>query len=166
VAVDLDLLGRRRDDPVPEYARRLRPLRRICAGLAGAVALFAFLSWLLVDQAGGAPGVPPALPLVLSLLAALLILLSSRVRASILRRALPRSPALPIDPEAVLAAYWRATLVSFAILEAAALIGVLVALTSGSAGYGIVLCSISLLGMLTRWPRANEVDRVIRGRLR
>ena len=164
--MDLDLLGERRDDPLPEYARRLRPLRRVCAGLAGAVALFVLLIWLLVRQAGGAvPRTPPALPLTLSLFAALLILLSSRVRSVILRRALPRSPALAIDPEAVLAAYWRATLVSFAILEAAALIGVLVSLTSGSAGYGIVLCSIGLFGMLTRWPRATEVDRRVRGRL-
>jgi hypothetical protein len=165
--VDLDLLGQRQDDPVPGYARRLRPLRRICAGLAGAVALFAVLSWLLIRQAGGAvPGAPPALPLTLSLFAALLILLSSRVRSSILRRAFPRSPVLPTDPETVLGAYWRATLVSFAILETAALVGVLVALTSGSATYGIVLCLISSFGMLTRWPRATEVDRLVRGRLR
>jgi hypothetical protein len=164
--VDVDLLGKRRDDPVPGYAWRLRPLRRICAGLAGAVALFAVLSWLLVRQAGEAvPGAPPALPLTFTLLAAMLILLSSRFRSSILRRAFPRSPALPIDPEAVLTAYWRATLISFAILETAGLIGVLVALTSGSATYGVVLCAISAFGMLTRWPRATEVDRLVRGRL-
>jgi hypothetical protein len=164
--VDLDLLGKRRDDPVPGYARRLRPLRRICAGLAGAVALFAALSWLLVRQAGGAvPGTPASLPLTLSLFAALLILLSSRIRSSILRRAFPRSPVLPTDPDAVLAAYWRATLISFAILEIAALLGLLVALTSGSATYGVVLCLVSAFGMATRWPRATEVDRLVRGRL-
>lgn len=165
--MDLDLSGKRRDDPVPGYARRLRPLRRICAAMAGAVALFAVLSWLLVSQAGGAvPGAPPALPLTLSLLAAMLILLSSRFRWSILRRAFPRSPALPVDPEAVLAAYGRATLISFAILETAALLGLLVALTSGSATYGVVLCLVSSFGMLSRWPRATEVDRIVRGRLR
>jgi hypothetical protein len=109
---------------------------------------------------------PAALPLSLSLFAAILILLSSRIRWSILRRAFPRSAALSIDPEAVLAAYSRATLVSFAILETAALVGVLVALASGSAAYGIVLCLASAFGMLTRWPRAGEVDRLVRGRLR
>jgi hypothetical protein len=165
--VDLDLSGKRRDDPVPEYARRLRPLRRICAALAGAVALYAVLAWVLFRQAGGAvPGVPAAVPLILTLLATMLILLSSRFRSSILRRAFPRSAALPIDPEAVLGAYWRATLFSFALLETVALLGLLVALTSGSATYGIVVCLVSSLGMLTRWPRASEVDRLVRGHLR
>jgi hypothetical protein len=165
--VDLEFIDQRQDDPIPGYARRLRPLRRICIGLLGAVALFAALSWLLVRKAGEAvPGAPQALPLSLTLFAAILILLSSRFRWSILRRAFPRSAALPIDPEVVLAAYSRATLVSFAILETAALAGLLVALTSGSATYGVVLCLFSLLAMLTRWPRAGEVDRLVRGRLR
>ena len=164
--MDLDLSGRPRNNPVPGYARRLRPLQRVCAGLAAAVALFAVLSGLLVGRSGGVPGAPPALPLTLSLFAALLILLSSRVHWTIVRRAFPRLPGLATDPEAVLAAYARASLVSFAILLTAALAGLLVALTSGSVAYGVVLCLVALAGMLTRWPRATEVDRIVRGRLR
>ena len=165
--MDLDLTGRRRADPVPGYARRLRPLRRICAALLGAVALSGFLSWLLVRQAGAAvAGVPPALPLTLSLFAALLILLSSRFHWMILRRALPRSAALPVDPEAVLAAYGKGTLISFALLETAALVGLLVALASGSPAYGVLLGFICAIAMATRWPRGTEVDRIVRGRLR
>jgi hypothetical protein len=164
--MDLDLSGRPRNDPIPGYARRLRPAQRICAGLAAAVALFAVLSWLLVRRSGGVAGVPPALPLTLSLFSALLILLSSRFHWAIVRRAFPRSPALPIDPDAVLTAYFRASLISFAILVTAGLIGLLVALTSGSVTYGVVLCLVSLFGMLTRWPRASEADRIVRGRLR
>jgi F0F1-type ATP synthase membrane subunit c/vacuolar-type H+-ATPase subunit K len=165
---DLDLTGRRRDDPTPEYARRLRSVARICAALAGSVALFAVLSWFLTREAGGhpVPGLPPSVPLGLALLAAVLILLSSRLRSSILRRAFPRSAALEVNPDAVLAAYGRAALASFAILETAALLGLVISLTSGSAYYGIVLCSASAFGMLTRWPRAAEVDRLLRGRTR
>jgi hypothetical protein len=165
--VDLDLIGKRHDDPVPGYALRLRPLRRICAALLGAVALFGFLSWLLVSQAGAAvAGAPPALPLSLSFFAAMLILFSSRFRWTILRRVFPRSAALPVDPEAVLAAYGKGTLISFAILETAALVGLLVALTSGSPTYGVLLCFICAVAMATRWPRGSEVDRIVRGRLR
>jgi hypothetical protein len=29
-----------------------------------------------------------------------------------------------------------------------------------------VLCAVALLGMLTRWPRAAELDRILRGRVR
>ncbi len=164
VDLDLDLTGRRRDDPVPGYALRLRPAVRICSFQLGTVALFAVLCWAVTRRGGGIPGLPPAVPLVLSLLGAALILLSSRFRSTPVRRVIPRSPALPVDADAVLAAYRRGTLLSFAILEFAALLGIGVAVTSGFATYGIVLCIASALGMLTRWPRASEVDRLIRGR--
>jgi hypothetical protein len=160
--MDLDLTGRRRDDPTPQYADRLRPVLRICRALAGTVMLFAILSWTLTREAGG--GLPPVVPLALSLFAAVLILLSSRFRSSVLRRAFPRSAELRASPETVLAAYGKATLISFAILEAAALLGLVVSMTSGSAYHGIVLCVATLFAMLTRWPRAAEVDRLLRGR--
>jgi hypothetical protein len=163
VDLDLDLSGKRRDDPVPRYAERLRPAVRICSFQLGTVALFALMCWGLARRGGGMI-VPPAVPLTLSLLGALLILLSSRFRSSTVRRAIPRSAALPINPDAVLAAYKRGTLLSFAILEFAALLGVGVAVTSGAAIYGIVLCVVSAFAMLTRWPRASEVDRLVRGR--
>ena len=164
---DLDLSGRRRDDPTPEYARRLRPVTRICAALAGSVALLAILSWILTRGSGGrpVPGLPSEVPIGLAFLAAVLILLSSRLSSSILRRAFPRSAALQPTPDAVLAAYERAALAGFAILEIAALLGLGISLTSGSAYYGIVLCVASAFGMLTRWPRASEVDRLLRGRV-
>jgi hypothetical protein len=165
--LDLDLTGRRRDDPTPEYARRLRPVIRICAALGGSVLLLAVLSWALTrDLRRPIPGLPPAVPLALALLAAVLILLSSRLRSSVLRRAFPRSAVLPPQPDAVISAYGKATLAGFAILESAALLGLLVSLTSGSAYFGIVLCVAALFGMLTRWPRASEVDRLLRGRVR
>ena len=107
---------------------------------------------------------PTAVPLVLSLLAAMMILLSSRFRSTPVRRAIPRSPVLPVNPDTVLAAYKRGTLWSFAVLEFAAVLGIGVALTTGSGTYGIVLCLASAFCMLTRWPRASELDRLIRGR--
>lgn len=164
--LDLDLSGKRRDDPTPGYALRLRPTVRLCAILAVLVALIAVLSWFLVREADGRPwpGLPPSVPLFLVMLAAVLILLSTRFRASILRRAFPRSAALPIQPDAVIAAYQKATLASFLILEVSALCGLLVALTSGAAAYGIIVCAVVLFGMINRWPRATVVDRLIRGR--
>ena len=63
-----------------------------------------------------------------------------------------------------LAGYQRATILSFAALEAAALLGLLVALLSGKTSYGLVLCGAALLGMVSRWPREVEVDRLMRGK--
>ena len=162
--LDLDLTGRRRDDPVPGYAQRLRPAVRICTFQLGTVVLLAVLCWALTRRGGGIPGLPASVPLVLSLLAAMMILLSSRFRSTPVRRSIPRSPALPVNPDTVLAAYKRGTLMSFAILEFAAVLGIGVALTTGYGTYGIVLCLASAFCMLTRWPRATELDRLIRGR--
>ncbi|HEX6903526.1 MAG TPA: hypothetical protein VF789_27665 [Thermoanaerobaculia bacterium] len=164
--MDLDLTGRRGDDPVPEYARRLRPLTRLCAALLGVPVLLAVLSWVLVGEPGDAPLLPKAFRISLALFAAILILISSRYRTMILRRAVPRSAELEVKPETLLAAYRRATLISFVILSVASLVGLMVALGSGLAVYGIVLCGASALAMLSRWPRATEVDHLVRRRAR
>ena len=164
--MDLDLTGRRRDDPISEYAQRLRPLTRLCAVLLGVPVLLGVLSWVLVGQPGDSPLLPKAFRISLALFAAILILVSSRFRAVTLRRAIPRSAELEVKPETLLAAYQRATLIGFLILGVAALIGLIVALGSGLAVYGIVLCVASALAMLSRWPRATEVDHLVRRRAR
>lgn len=147
-------------------AADLQKLRRLCTALAVSVWVYGIAILLLVDYEGGRPvaPVPGMVPLSLTGLAAILILLSSRVRTTILRKALRQNPALPIDGAKVAAGYQRATLLSFATLEAAAVLGLLVALLSGKTSYGLVLCGAVLLGMFSRWPREVELDRLIRGR--
>lgn len=164
--LDLDLSGRRRDDPTPGYALRLRGVTRLCAALLGVAGVCAVLSWVLTRPGTWRPipHLPPLVPLMASVLAAVLILLISRVRSSILRPAFPRSPELKVQPGTVLAAYARAAAASFALLEGAALLGLAVALLSGSASYGIVICAAAAFGMLASWPGAAEVDRLIQGR--
>ncbi|HEX7184895.1 MAG TPA: hypothetical protein VF756_23920 [Thermoanaerobaculia bacterium] len=143
----------------------LRPLRTACAVLAGAVGLCVVLSWLLVEGLGIRfnQGVPDAVPIVLTAVAMVLILLSSRLRTTILRGSIPRNPAIPIDVEKVLRAYRKATLASFATLVAASLLGLLIALLSGIAFYGIFLCIAAAFAMFTRWPRLVDADRISRG---
>ena len=144
----------------------LQKLRRLCTALAGSVWVYGIAVLLLVDYEGGRPvaPVPGTVPLSLTGLAAILILLSSRIRTTILRKALRQNPALPIDGAKVVDGYQRATLLSFAMLEAAAVLGLLVALLSGKTSYGLVLCGAALLGMFSRWPREVELDRLIRGK--
>lgn len=164
----MDLYGRLKsiDEDLERIAARLAPLRRICTALACTVWAYAIVAWLLVDYRGMRPMADIPDPVLLSLtgLTAILILLSSRVRTMVLRRSLPRNPALPINGDAVLGAYQRGTLLSFALLETAAVLGLLIALLSGRSSYGIVLCGAALIGMLTRWPREVEADRLMRGR--
>ncbi len=142
-------------------------LRTICKVLAAFVLAYGVAGWFLVEGFQLRPfgEVPVALPISMTFLAAVLILLASRLRTAILRSGLPSNRMIPIDPGGLLSAYQRATLVSFAVLELAALMGLLVALLSGSSFYGVVLCVASFLSMLLRWPKAYELDRLARGRV-
>jgi hypothetical protein len=141
-------------------------LRTICKALAASVLAYGVAGWFLVEGFQLRPfgKVPVALPISMTFLAAVLILLASRLRTALLRSGLPSSRLIPTDMGNLLSAYQRATLVSFAVLELASLMGLLVALLSGSSFYGVVLCVASFLSMLLRWPKANEVDRLARGR--
>jgi hypothetical protein len=142
-------------------------LRLLCKVLAGFVLAYGIAGWFLVEGFQVLPfgKVPVALPISMTFLAAVMILLASRLRTAILKSGLPSNRMLPADPGNLLSAYRRATLVSFAVLEIAALMGLLVALLSGSSFYGMVLCVASFLSMLLRWPNARELDRLARGRV-
>lgn len=142
-------------------------LRIICKVLAALVLAYGVAGWFLIEGFQLRPfgKVPDALPLSMTFLAAVLILLASRLRTAILRSGLPSNRMIPSDMGNLMSAYQRATLVSFAVLEIAALMGLLVALLSGSAFYGVVLCLASFLSMLLRWPKAQELDRLARGRV-
>jgi hypothetical protein len=153
-------------DPDGRIAKSLRPLRLLCGALAGTVGLYAVLSWVLLEGMAYRPlhGIPPAVPVSLTAFAMIMLLLSSRLRTNILRKAVPAGTGLPVNLDRLLEAYRRATLTSFAVLEGAALLGLAVALLSGTAFYGIVLGAASLVSMFTRWPQVTDVDRIARGR--
>lgn len=149
-------------------AERLRGTRVVCMALAGFVLAYGVAGWFLIEgfQLHPFGKLPDAVPLSLTFLAAVLILLGSRIRTAILKSGLIRSLASgQVELGNLIPAYQRATLVSFAVLEFAALMGLLVALLSGSSFYGLVLCLASFFSMILRWPRAEEVDRLARGRV-
>ena len=147
-------------------ASRIRPLRAMCGVLAGMVGACAVTAWMLVEGLGIRmnQGVSDALPLSLTVFSMIMILLSSRLRTSLLRRAIPRTPSTEINLETLLSAYQQASLASFAVLTAAAILAVLVALFSGTAFYGIFLCVAAAVAMFTRWPSLRDADRIARGR--
>lgn len=147
---------------------RLRGIRVVCMSLAGFVLAYGVAGWFLIEgfQLHPFGRIPDAVPIALTFLAAVLILLGSRIRTALLRSGLTTSlVSRQVDLANLIPAYQRATLVSFAVLEIAALMGLFVALLSGSAFYGLVLCLASFFSMLLRWPRAEEVDRLARGRI-
>jgi hypothetical protein len=62
----------------------------------------------------------------------------------------------------VAGAYTRATIVGFALLDAAAALGLAVAAVTGTARYALVICAAAALGMLARWPRRAAVLALLR----
>ena len=153
-------------DPDGRIATALRPLRGICVALASVVGLFIVLSWVLLEGMAIRParGIPRGASIAVTAFAMILLLLSSRMRSNILRKAVPAIPGVPMSLDRLLAGYRQATLVSFAMLECSALAGMFVALLTGTAFYGIVLGAANLVSMATRWPRDTDVDRIARGR--
>jgi hypothetical protein len=153
-------------DPIDPIAASLRPLRIVCAALAGSVALYAVAGWVLLEGMAyrPQPGLPRSVPVAITMFAMIMILLSSRLRTNILRKALAGGIVAPVNLDRLLEAYRRATLISFAMLEGAALLGMVVALLSGTIFYGIALGAASFVAMLTRWPQVADVDRIARGR--
>jgi len=147
-------------------APRLLALRRLCTVLAVSVLLLLVITAFLLSNNPRPASfyLPDAVPISLTLFSMILILLSSRLRSAIVRRAIPRNPVLKPETETVLAAYKRGTLVSFLLLETAALIGIGVALVSWTLFYGLILCIAVLFAMLTRWPNAAQLGRILRGR--
>jgi hypothetical protein len=119
------------------------------------------LAWLLP---GGQPipRLPAGLPLSVTAAATALILLASKIRSGLLRRALLRSAPGEAAAGALLAAYRKATLTAFALLDCAALLGLSLAVVTGSVRYGVVLCAASFVALLVRWPRGGELARLAR----
>lgn len=159
----METSGHPGEPPSPVHAR-LANLRVTCGALLFSSTLMGALSWLMVEQMGVEAPVQdlPGLPLSLTVAATILLLLGSRLRSGLIRRVPP--PALDAGPEPVLAAYQRATLVSFALFESAAVLGLILALITGQVRYGLILALAAVLSMLVRWPRQAELERLLRRR--
>jgi hypothetical protein len=167
----METYGHPGEPPSPVHPR-LATLRVTCAGLLFSSTLMGILSWVMVEQMGVRAPVQnlPGLPLSLTVAATILLLLGSRLRSGLLRRVPPPGPDSgaagpePAGPEPVLAAYQRATLVSFALFESAAILGLILALITGQIRYGLILSLAAVLSMLVRWPRQAELERLLRRR--
>ncbi|MBV8200773.1 MAG: hypothetical protein JOZ15_09130 [Acidobacteria bacterium] len=148
--------------------RRLRILRLVCGALFASVVLLGAASVVVVKLVAARPVVSTTVSLTLTLLAAALILATSRLQASILARPgrgpRPGPPAGPELAAAIAGAYARATVAGFALLAAAAALGMIVAGVTATLRYALVICGVAALGMLARWPRRAAILRLLRRR--
>jgi hypothetical protein len=165
--------------------RRLRTLQLTAGAMLGGVALMAGASVAAVRMAAEPP--PPSLRLLALVLTAaglIFILAASLLRAALFgemsrsgraARELPppargASGAAPPDPAAQAAAvgdaYALATTLSFALLDAAAALGLVVAVVTGSLAFTAVICGAAVLAAVLRWPRRATLSRLLAAAVR
>jgi hypothetical protein len=145
--------------------KRVRALQAICGAMLGSVGLLAAAGPIVARLAPAPPRAATGLSLTLTSLAAVLILATSRVQAWVLARAGRGSPATgPARAGEVVGAYVRATAIAFALLDAAAVLGLGVAAVTATGRYALVICAVAVLGMLARWPRRVTVYGLLRRR--
>ena len=147
-------------------APALGQLQVVAAALASAVVIYAFVAWLVVELLGReilAGGLPAPLPGVLVAVAAVLLVAAPAVerrlaaparRGAPARRATDGVARAAADP---FARYRLAKVVGFALREAAAVVGLVVGLTTGDPRWTWGICLGTLLLMALAWPRASDL---------
>lgn len=148
----------------PLIEERLRRLSTVCMALAGSVGLYALLIVLLIELSGKHPWDERVgtLPFLFALGGFLVTLISSAVRASLLRRGREAvEDEAPGREEALgrlLGTFQSATLTCFALLEGAAILGLISAWLSGTSFYGLLVSATALYAMIVRWPRRASFE--------
>jgi hypothetical protein len=146
---------------------RVRTLRLVAAAMLGGVALLVGASVVAVRVATAPPPSLRLLALVLTAAALIFILAASLLRAALfgdVGRAAGRGVP-DAEPEAraaaVADAYALATTLSFALLDAAAALGLVAAVVTGSLAYTLVICGAAALAAALRWPRRAALARLL-----
>lgn len=147
----------------PAATETLAQAQVIAGALAAAVVVYAVVAWVVVEVLGGevlAGGLAAPLPGVLVVAAAVVLLAAPVVERRIM------APPRPGTAETVGAAgaaasvverYRLAKLVGFALREAAAVIGLVVGLTTGEPRWTWGISAGTLLLMALAWPRAADL---------
>ncbi len=139
-------------------APRLLAVQVVAGALAAAVAAYVAVAWALTSgRFGGFPRavLPSPLPGMLAATGALLLVAAPLVE----RRLLARQRQTPGGATAAdrLDRYRTAKLVGFALREAAAVVGLVLALASGSPRWAVLFGAAAWVGMALGWPRAREL---------
>ncbi|HZD06018.1 MAG TPA: hypothetical protein VE173_14000 [Longimicrobiales bacterium] len=140
--------------------QRMRTVQIIVLALVLGVVMFTGVAVAMIVaglmSSGGELFGPGFLGFVALVVAVLLVL------APLLRRRVLESGESPQDEDAVLDRWMTATVVGMAVREGAGLMGVALALVSGSIPWTLIFGLASAAAMVLGWPRAEEVRERIR----
>jgi hypothetical protein len=131
---------------------RYRQLQIVCGAIAmGLLMLNAVLTYLYASKQLPVSEVSPAIPLALFAVSLLLLGAASAVKRAVFKRA--DAEGFEGDPDRRFAAYRTATLVAFAMREAAGLVGFVLALMTGNPWWSWGLGGAALIAMYLDRPR-------------
>lgn len=158
--------------PTPPPAETLAQAQVIAGALAAAVVVYAVVAWVVVEVLGGevlAGGLAAPLPGVLVAAAAAVLLAAPVVERRIMAQPRPgtaeeadaastsRTAGAAGTRVSFVERYRLAKLVGFALRETAAVIGLVVGLTTGEPRWTWGISAGTLLLMALAWPRAADL---------
>lgn len=144
----------------PRLEGALTQIRIIAVALASSVAVYGVVAWVVTGGAsdGGEP-IGLAVPIVAVLVA---MAVMDLFLAPLIERALLGGVAgQPL--ERALAQYRKSKIVGFAFREAAAVLGLMIALFTGEPAWCYALAAATLVAMALAWPSREAVERLAGG---
>ena len=156
-----------RDTPEPEdpgLARDAATLPILAGAFAASVVVYPGIAWFLTSEAMDAgfqpPGLPAPLPAVLAGVGVVLLLVAPWIEGRL------RAGTAGVGGDRAVQAYRTAILVGFALREAAAVLGLVVAVTTGRPLWCYLLSLAALVAMASAWPSRGRLERHARGAVR
>jgi F0F1-type ATP synthase membrane subunit c/vacuolar-type H+-ATPase subunit K len=142
--------------PLPVDAMA-RVTTAICFAILASIPLYVAIAWIVVGQGAGVSGaaLPPVLKWALGAVGLVMLVVAQAVWV-----AMKRSAAAQPTAAGRLAAYRTAAIVSFALREAAAIVGLVIAMLTGDLRWCLALAAAALLAMLLGWPRRTDMQRL------
>jgi hypothetical protein len=152
---------------IAEQQRRveeeIRFLSVVGVAMVASIAGLAVIAWVLVDRPGVVPiggRLPAPLAWLGGLFAVALLVAAPLIHHRLLQRL--EAPRAAGDLTAVIEGHRFATVLSFLLREAAAMIGLMVAFISGQSAWAYGLGAAAVVAMFAGWPRREELDELLR----
>ncbi len=135
--------------------RSLRTTTMICFAISMSVPIYVLVAWFILSQGTRADNVPA--PVISGLVAAACVLLMA---ATVVPRRLKAAAATKSTLGERLEAFRVATIISFALREGIAVIGLVITLMGGDFRWCLGLAAVSLVAMFLDWPKTDEWGRL------
>ncbi|MEQ9399816.1 MAG: hypothetical protein RJQ04_11710 [Longimicrobiales bacterium] len=145
----------------PEIDQRFRVIQMVWAALAGGVAVYSVVVWLLVSGRFGTSSLGGSAALDATPAIVLMAVAVSMVVAGVVLR---RARSLPQGREAAetVAAYQNHVIVASAVQEGGGLLGLSIAFLAGQATWALGIGAVTVFALFLTRPDRVELDRLLR----